>query len=330
MTINEALKAIQNKDYNPVYLLSGKEKFFHDQVINSFSKVLFSDTSSRSLNRIILYGSENSLSEIVNACLSYPMMSDYKMVVVREFARIKTTDADVFTKYLENPQKSNILILSAEDTGKSAFFKKISEKAVNVDCRPVPDYKIAGWLKEYIQQKNINMTTQAVNMLAEYTGSNLLNIEHELNKVIEYKKDNSEITADEIIAVTGMSKEYNVFTLQKALAEKNIKKSFLISKNLIDAGENINLIVSILYSFFKKVYMVAKLRASGTAQAQIAQQLRISDFQFRDISATTNKYNINALEKCVKILQNSDRTIKNSAQDDRVTIQDLCYNICRQ
>ena len=89
-------------------------------------------------------------------------------------------------------------------------------------------------------------------MLAEYTGNNLLNIDHELEKIKDFKSDDTEVTKDDVLSVTGMSKEYNVFTFQKALSEKNIKRSFLIAKNLMDSGENINLIISIIFSFFKK------------------------------------------------------------------------------
>ena len=140
MTVTEILNSIKNKKYFPVYLLVGKEKYFHDQVINSFSKQLFLDSSSRSLNRIILYGSENSLPEVVNASLSYPMLSEYKMVVVREFSKIKTADAEIFLKYLENPQKSNILLLSADDLPRNSFFKKVNELSQYVDCKSLPDY----------------------------------------------------------------------------------------------------------------------------------------------------------------------------------------------
>ncbi|MCB0282826.1 MAG: DNA polymerase III subunit delta [Calditrichae bacterium] len=330
MTTEDVLQLIEKREFKPVYLLVGKEKYFHDQIINNLSHSLFSDASSRSLNRIVLYGSENNLAEVVNASLSYPMLSEYKLVVVREFSKIKMADSETFSKYLENPQKSNILVLSAEELGKSTFFKEVREKAAFVDCKPIPEYKIVSWIKGYAQRQNIQISMEAISMLAEYAGSNLLTIQHELEKVAEFKGDSSEISGDEIIAVTGMSKEYNIFTLQKALAEKNIKRSFLIAKNIMDTGENINLIVSIIYSFFKKALIAAKLRASGTSQSQILKEMRLSDFQFKEVSSSLNNFNVSGLENCIKLLQTADKSIKSSGQDDWITMQSLCYNICRQ
>jgi len=329
-SVSDVLKSIQNEKFSPVYLLSGKEKFFHDQVINAFSETLFKDPSSRSLNRIILHGTENSLSEVVNASLSYPMLSNYKLVVVKEFSRIKLTDSDSFFHYLEKPTNATILLLSTDEMGKTKLFTELRKEAVLVDCKPLPDYKIPSLIKERLNLKKMQMSMQAVTMLAEYTGNNLLNIEHELQKVKEFKSDNSEIGVDEIIAVTGMSKEYNVFTLQKALMGKKLKQSFKIGKKLIEKGENINLIISVLFNYFKKALMVAKLKNSGQNISTISKELKINEYQQRDISATLKIFNSESLEEVINVFHVLDRKAKNTAITDWAVLQSICYNICRQ
>lgn len=329
ISVIEAIKQLKSEKLSPVYLLTGKEKFFHDQVINTFSKELFSDPSSRSLNRIMLHGSENSLSEVVNASLSYPMLSNYKLVVVKEFSRIKVADIDSFFRYLEKPTNTTILLLLTEEMGKTKLFTELRKVAVLVDCKPVPDYKIPAFIKERISLRKMTMSAQAVTMLAEYTGNSLLTIEHELQKVNEYKSDGSEITADDVIAVTGMSKEYNIFTLQNALIGKNLKQSFIIGKKLNEKGENINLIISILFNYFKKAMIVAKLRISGKGFSTISRELKINEYQQRDISSTLKIFNVQKLEEVINTLQLLDKKIKTSAITDWAILQSLCYTICR-
>ncbi len=330
ISVSELLKSVKNKNFSPVYLLAGKEKFFHDQILVTFSNELFKDPSSRSLNRIILHGSENSLSEIVNASLSYPMLSEYKLVVVKEFSKIKTTDSDSFFRYLEKPTDTTVLLLFSEEMGKTKLFTELRKEAVLVDCKPVPDYKIPALIKERLVLKKMEMSPQVVTMLAEYTGNNLLNIEHELQKIKEYKSDESKISVEDIITVTGMSKEYNVFTLQKALISKNLKRSFVIGKKLIEKGENINLIISVLFNYFKRALLVAKLRNSGQEFLTIFRELRINEYQQRDISATIKIFSSPKLEEVISIFHIVDRKVKSSANSDWAILQSLCYNICRQ
>jgi DNA polymerase III subunit delta len=329
-TVSEIIKTLQSKNYSPIYFLVGKEKFFHDQIINLLSNDLFTDPSSRSLNRIVLHGTENSLPQIVNAAVSYPMLSNYKLIIVKEFTKIKTSEAESFERYLDNPQTATILVLSADDPGKTKLFNKVKSVATVVDCKPILEYKVSAWIKQRSDEKKLNLVAPAALMLAEYTGNSLLGIDHELDKIKDFKADNSEITTDDIISITGMSKEYNVFTFQKALSEKDIKRSFLIAKNLMDSGENINLIISIVFSFFKKALIMSRLKTSNKKVTEISSLMKLNDFQMRDIQNTLNKFSQPNIEKILKLLNSVDKTVKTSAQTDWSVLQSMCYNICRQ
>lgn len=320
ITVSQALKSFNEKSYQPVYLLLGKEKFFHDRIIQTLSEVLFTDPSSRGLNRIVLHGTENSLADVVGASLSYPMMTEFKLVIVKDFHKIKTNESDSFTRYLENPQKSNILVLSSEVSANNKVFNAAKTKSIIIDCKPIPEYKTVPWLKERIEEKKLKISSSALSMLAEYTGNNLLTIDHEINKIIEYKSEDSEIKEEDIIAVTGMSKEYNVFTFQKALGNKNLTMGFMIGKKLIDSGENINLILAIIFNFFRKVWIVTKSPDNN---------LKLSDYQLKEIKAVQKNFNPNNLEKILDLLNSLDRSLKNSTQTDLSVLHSLCYNICR-
>jgi len=329
-SVNEILKAIQQNNFAPIYLLLGKEKFFHDQVSRALSEKLFTDPSSRGLNRIVLHGTENTLSEIVNASLSYPMLSNYKLVIVKEFSKIKTADSEAFLRYLEKPQNSTILLLIADEQARASFFIQTKNKAELIDCKPIPEYNMAHWLKGRMSAGGEKMSSQAITMLTEYAGNSLLNIDNELQKVREYKSDDTEITADEIIAVTGMSKEYNVFTFQKALIGQNLKRSFMIGKKLIESGENLNLVLSVIFNFFRRTMLFAQLKISGMAGAEILKELKINSYQVKDINSTLASFDLQRLEKIIEVIKNFDRMTKSTAQSDWSIIQSLCYNICRK
>lgn len=329
VAVTELINTIKGGEISPIYFLTGKEKFFHDQIISLLSQQLFSDPSSRSLNRIVLHGSESSFPEIVSASLSYPMLSDKKLVIVKNFSKLKTSNNEPFLKYLEQPQPSTILILSSEETGNNKVVTTLKKKAVMVDCKPIPDYKMADWLMRYVKLQKITIEPAAVGMLADYAGSNILTIEQELRKVQDYKNDNSTISEEDIMAVTGMSKDYNVFTLQKALSQKNLAQSFKIGKNLIDTGQNINLILSVIFGFFKKAMIVARYTQSGKSVQNVGKELKINSFQMRDIQATVQKFNYENLTKIINHIHELDRQVKTSAQSDWSALQSLCFNICR-
>ena len=190
-SIDQVIQRINSGTIDPLYYLTGAEKFFHDQVIDALNNAIFTDTGSRDLNLTVLYGTENTLGELLSAVLSYPMLANYKLVVVRDFDKMKVSDAESLNKYLDNLQKTTCLVLSAEEKGRSKIYNAIEQAAHNVDCKPIPDYKVTTWFTNFCRQQKIDIDPQAINFLINQVGSNLLTLNLEIKKARDFKNDDS-------------------------------------------------------------------------------------------------------------------------------------------
>jgi DNA polymerase-3 subunit delta len=287
------------------------------------------DKSSRDLNLTVLYGTENSLSEILSTALSYPMLADRKLIVVRDFDKMKISDSESLEKYLNNLQSTSCIVLSASEKGKSKIYRIIENAAHNVECKPIPEYKVAGWLTSYCNQKGIKIDPEAMEFLINQVGSNLLALNQELIKVADFKNETTAITIEDIEQTTGASKEISVFALQKALSHRQLSTSLKISKQLIDSGQNINFITAILFSHFRKLIIADSLRQKGKTSQQIADDMHISSFQLKGIFETLKSFNHKQIKGIVEELHNFDVDSKTSAVSDGPGLQMLCYKICR-
>ncbi|MEJ2054039.1 MAG: DNA polymerase III subunit delta [Calditrichaceae bacterium] len=329
LTVEQALQKINTGQIEPLYYLTGKEKFFHDQIIEALTNKIFTDKGSRDLNLTVLYGTENTLGELLSAVLSYPMLAEYKLVIVRDFDQMKINDSESLDKYLKNLQKTTCLVLSAADKGRKKIYNAIEQAAYNIDCKPIPDYKAGGWFANYCRQNNINIDQQAIILLINQVGSNLLTLNLELKKLRDFNNDNSNITVEDIEQTTGISKDFSVFALQNALAQRQIAASLKTGNNLLDSGQNINLIVAVLYAFFRKILIASSLKSRGKGRQQIAQEMGLNEFQFKDIYNALNKFNPGQINNVINILHQADINAKTSAIEEKPGLQMLCYKICR-
>ena len=113
-----------NKVYHPVYFLIKKEPFFIDTIANFIEKNILDD-SEKEFNQAVLYGGETNILQVISEAKSYPMMSNYRVVIVKEAQNMKdivpkekTTSLkeekeekkNPFEAYLNNPQKSTVLV----------------------------------------------------------------------------------------------------------------------------------------------------------------------------------------------------------------------------
>ncbi len=328
-SVNNIVKSIQNGQIAPIYYLVGKEKYFHDLIIRTLEQAIFPDPSAKSLNLSLVYGTEGTLSEVLSACLAYPMLSDKKLVIVRDLNRMNISDPESFEKYLTHPQNSACLVLSTEESGKTKIFQSIKKIALSVECNPIKDYHILDFLKERCRQNEIKIEVPAIQFLIDHIGTNLLNLDLELEKVRNYKGDQSLITVDDLSVTTGISKETNVFALQSALAHRQLSLSIQVSKKLLESGENANMICAFLFGFFRRALIAASLRKMGKSRSQILTEMNKNEFQLKDAFDSLTHFSEPQIDSIIGLLHEMDMALKSSPLKDEAAMQMLCYKICR-
>ncbi len=324
-----AIKEINSGKIVPVYFLAGPEKFFHDEIIRKLIEKTFPDPAAKDFGLSMFYGSENNISEVLNSALSYSMLADRKLVIVRDFDKMKLGNARSLENYLQNPAESAILVLCSAEKGKTKIFKSIQKAALTVECKPVPEYQIGEWIIRRCQQLGYEIDGMAARFLADHIGGSLLNLDQEIAKILNYKNDESKIVVEDIERITGISKEANVFALQNALSRREIKNSFKIGARLIESGYNLPAINAILFAYFKKMLVVASLSRRGMNKRDIISGSKLSHFQVNDLMRALQNFTIENVRQIIEILHQMDIAAKTSQIDDGPGVQLLCYKICR-
>jgi DNA polymerase-3 subunit delta len=321
---------IKSGDIKPVYYIVGKEKYFHDRIIKRLKKKLFADPGSGSLNTNVFYGTENTLGEMISACMDYPMLSDRKLVVVKNFSKMKIEDPKPLEKYLDNPVKSTVLLISSDEGGKTKIFKTLENKAEAVSCNPVREEELANWIYQFYKARKVDIERQACQFLADQIGSDLLLIENEIQKIRNYKNDDSTITVDDLLKTSGETKQIGPFALQDALAVKNLQKSLKISKTIIETGSNVIGTIPILFAFFRKVMIVSSMLKQGKNLNQISKETGMSKYYLQQgIFSAAQRFSMEQLAKIIGILKKIDTDLKTSNISEAQAIYMLCFDICR-
>jgi len=328
-SLTEALKNIEAGRFEPLYYLVGKEKYFHDRFIERISTGAFPDKGSRSLNLNILYGSENTQAELMAAVEGFPMLADRKLIIVRNFEQMKISDIPTFSKYLRHPQQTTVLVLSAAESGRSKLFSELREIAQTIECKPISGYKVSDWVVEQCKQKGYAIEPQAVQFLIDHVGGQLLNLEQEIDKIINFKNDAAKITPADLEQTTGISREANAFALQKALARRKLAASLKIVNYLLDSGFDITGMNAVLFAFFRRILILNSLRRKGIKRAEIMKQMNLRDFQIRDLEQALNHFNSDKLKTIIRLLHQMDVKSKTTTINARQELEMLCYKICR-
>jgi len=312
----------------PIFFIYGEERFFHDKVLQSIENHLFKNASEKSLNHHIFYGTESNESDILTSCLSYPMLADYKMVIIKEFDKLKINDKESFLKYINYPQPSTILVLLAGKISNTSFYNSIIKKSVSIRCNPLFENQIYTWVNNKFHDHKIKVNKECVKFIIENIGQNLLRINMEIEKIINYVGSDNEISINDVARLIGFSKDVNIFYFQKVLALKNLSSSLKTGLRLLEQGESMAAILPMLFYFFRRMWTVKQLLLKNYSKNKILDLLKGNQYLYSDIFATVNNFTDEQLENIIGILEESELQLKTSQRTSHSIITMLCFNIC--
>jgi len=300
---------INNKVYHPIYFLYGEEPYYIDLVSDFIENNILSP-EEKEFNQTVLYGKDSNVFDIITTLKRFPMMANYQVVVIREAQYLDKIEE--LESYFNNPVKTTILVVChkyKKIDGRSKFFKTIDKSSVSFESTKLYENQIADWVCAYLRGKKINIEPTACALLTEYMGNNLSHIANELDKLILNIKEGENVSTKLIEQHIGISKEFSVFELQKALAFRNNYKIFRIvhyfASNIKD--NPIPKIAPMLVDYFAKVmatrYMLKNKMPAGDIPAAIGVKpffvedykkaaVNYSELQLRSIFAILREYDL--------------------------------------
>jgi DNA polymerase-3 subunit delta len=173
-----------------------------------------------------------------------------------------------------------------------------------VSTKKMYDNQLPEWTQELVQSKGLTITPKGLALLVDHIGNDLSRIENEIDKISVNLSKRKSITEEDIEEFIGVSKDFNVFELQGALARKDIPKAMRIIQ-YFEANPKaapIQLVLPSLYSFFSKVFMV--FGAGSHDEKSVATAIGVNPYFIKDYMQAANLYKYEGVERVLLLLHN--------------------------
>ncbi len=302
MDVATILQSWTKGQFSPFYWLEGEEDFFIDQLTTAAEKTILSPEES-AFNCTVFYGKDTSWADVVNQCRRYPMFAERQVVILKEAQQLR--DIEKLEPYFEQPLTSTILVIAHKEKkldNRKKVARLIKEKGTFVSFKKLNEKEVAAWIEQRLATKEQKITPRALLLMVDHLGSELSKVEQELEKLQLNCSPGSVIDEDLIERFVGVSKEFNVFELQTALAQKDFLKAFRIIQYFKQnpKAAPLQLILPLLYSFFSKVYML--FGADTSDDRSLAGQLGIPPFSIRNYKEAARLYGYQGTELTLLLL----------------------------
>ncbi|MEQ6168683.1 DNA polymerase III subunit delta [Ekhidna sp. MALMAid0563] len=312
----QIIKDINSGSYAPVYFLQGEETFYIDDIINNIENNALEE-SQRSFNQVVLYGKDTTLTDVIGAARRYPMMGERQVVIVKEAQEMRDWKSEdkqtLVVNYLENPLPSTILVFGYKYKTvdkRTKFGKSIEKHSVFLNAKKLYDNQVPDWIRNYCKSKGVKIDDSAVMMLSENIGNNLQRLANEIQKLLLNVKKDDAVNSAMVQKYVGISKDYNIFELQKALSGLNKLKALKIANYFASNPSNNPLVLTIysLFSYFSKLLLIH--HADNKNEKALASLIGVNPFFVKEYMQAARNYPVGKVVKNIKYLHEADMQSK--------------------
>lgn len=325
MKIEELKKIIKDNKLDGIYYLNGNEQFLLDYYYDRMKEVV--EGALPELNFIELDGRKIDFDLLSDACSSYPMMAERKLVAVIDMdtAGLKGNNEKKLLAALDDIAPGVIVLFweHAKEAVKSnaldSIVKKVGGNVVRID-RPTND-KLQRWVYDLIIQKGCAISLGDCAYLVELTGGSMLRLNNEVHKICAYAKG-EEIDRELIDKMVSPAEDASWFAISNAIAEHDFDALMQALRQLYDQNVDDTVIAGMFYRAYSDLWRGEVALKEGKSSAELASVCSISPYSAARIMRSATKLKegeaIDGLRRCCEL----DQKIKSSGLNKK----DLIYS----
>ncbi|MBX2963202.1 MAG: DNA polymerase III subunit delta [Cyclobacteriaceae bacterium] len=334
--IKKVLSSLKARKFDPVYFLQGEESYFIDLIAGFIEEHALAE-AEKGFNQVIVYGKDVTVATVLTHARRYPMMAEKQVVIVKEAQDIvdlnKELGIKLLLEYLKQPVPSSILVFCHKHKTldkRKELGKNIDKLATSISGKKLYDNQLPEFLLGYAVEKNVKIDSTAAQALCELVGNDLNRLTNEFDKLTISLPEGETITTDLVLTKVGISKEYNIFELQKAIIQRNL---FQAVKIVDYFGRNtkknpIIPVVAFLYSFFNRLLVASS--SSDKSEKGLTSVLKISPYAARDYASALRYYQTFKIAENISLLKDTDLRLKgvnSGSADEGQLLRELVYRL---
>ncbi len=321
--------------FKPFYLLMGEEPYYSDAIIKEIEKNALTE-EEKGFNYMVMYGSDVTAASVVEAARRFPMMASRQLVILRE-AQLMSSPSDL-EHYFKHPMSTTILVVSF--TGKSidkrtSLYKWAVANGCVLESYSLYSDMVYSWIERYLRSKEITIVPEAAMLMAEYCGTELRKLILELDKLItNLPSGTKRIDLNAIEENIGISRDYNVFELTKAISFKEQNKALQIVKHFGASPRQFPLVLTTaaLFSHFTRILKYHAIHSGGArpSKPQIASYIGINPYFLPEYEYAGRNYPLIKCMEAISLIRTYDSKSKSSLRgesEDGDILFELVYKI---
>lgn len=315
-SLNEDIKTGQFKQ---IYLLYGEEAYLKKQYRDKLSKAMMPDNET--INYSYYEGKGIVVTQLIDLAETMPFFADKRLIVVENSGFFKNASPEL-ADYLKNmPDTVYFLFVENEVDKRGKMYKAVKDKGRIVEMGRQDEKTLLYWIASNMKKEGKQIKESTARYFVSKTGTDMENLEKEMEKLFSYTLGKNEITVQDVDAICTTQITNKIFEMVESVATKQQKKALDYYYDLLALKEPPMRILYLLTRQFKLLLEVKELVKVGCDKSQIAKTVGLHPFVAGKYIQQCRAFSSEELRMIMEDAAETEELVKTGRLNDRMSVE---------
>lgn len=315
-SLNEDIKTGQ---FKPAYLLYGEEAYLKKQYKDKLTKAMLPESDT--VNYAYYEGKGTNPAELIDRAETMPFFADRRLIVVENSGFFKNATPEL-ADYIKNmPETACFIFVESEVDKRGKMYKAVKDKGRAVEMGRQDEKTLLYWLAGMVKKEGKQIKESTARYLVAKTGTDMENLEKEMEKLFSYTLGQTEITVQDVDEICTTQVTNKIFDMVEAVAAKQQKQALDYYYDLLALKEPPMRILYLLARQFKLLMEVKDLSGRGYDKPQIAKTAGLHPFVAGKYIKQCRSFSKEELRSIMEEAANTEEMVKTGRLNDRMSVE---------
>lgn len=316
---------IRQGSFKRAYLLCGEERYLRKQYTKRLQNAMCNEGDT--MNTHFYDGKNLPIGEIIDLAETMPFLAERRVIFISNSELFKS-GGEQLAEYLSSPNESTYFVFTEETVDKRCkLYKTVQSKGYAAEFTEQDEDTLKRWIAQTLKQENKKITENTARLFLERTGTDMENIQMELEKLICYCMDKEVVTSEDVDAICTTRIHNHIFGMIDAIADKQQKKTLMLYYDLLALREPPMRILILIARQFNQLLQIKELQQIGYDSKAIGEKTKLAPFIVKKCAAQAGRFKASDLKKALVQCVEMEEAIKSGRLNDNISVEMLILSI---
>lgn len=316
---------IKQGNLRQIYLLYGEERYLRRQYTERLKKALCGEGDQ--MNTHFYEGKDVPVGEIIDLAETLPFLSQRRVIFIKNSGLFKS-GGEKMAEYLNSPSETAYFVFTESEVDKrSKLYKLIQSRGYAAEFSVQDEKTLKRWVAGILSREDKKIAESALQLFLSKAGTDMENIQMELEKLICYCMSRDVVTDADVEAVCTNRISNHIFDMINAIADGQTRKALDLYYDLLALKEPPMRILFLIARQCNLLLQAKELKARGYDNKAIGTKIGVPPFIAGKYTSQAARFKTSVLKNAVYQCVETEEAVKTGRINDRMSVELLIVSV---